>query len=418
LDTLTRRWIALAIGVALAALPVLWLVPGWQAWAYLVWIALVGVGTYYVVSRIGSLRGLVKFIHSLSDPEGLILNKRCSCGDDVSAAVNDFLDNADKCVTDITASASRLVPISRELADGYMMIHQKSQMQNQYGNAVADSVYELESMRVQVHGQNQEISAAVDEAVKGAEDTLSVVAVTSTSMEQLAASTEQTAKQVDVLANVNAQILTIAQTITEIAESTNLLALNAAIEAARAGEHGRGFAVVADEVRRLSAQTQEATANIRELADSVGSESEKTIQQIQQTLGSADTTQEAMTKATSEINLIATAVQRIKGLSDDITAAMQQQQDVAQAASTNVKALVELNESVVSTNESHSVSEADLLKLSDALRDKLSLFQVTENGWDDSLRSKKPAAKEPLQAAASQTTADTGASADDNIELF
>jgi len=283
LDTYTRRRIVLGMGIVLVILPTLWLVPGWYAYAFAAWIVGVGVGTYVVVSRIGSLRELPAFLASLSGEEGLLLHRRCSRDNPISIAINTFLDDADRSVTDITASAGRLVPISRELADGYMMIRQKSQMQNQYGNAVAASVQELEAMRVKVHDQNQEISSAVDEAVTGAEDSLATVAVTSDSMEKLATSTAQAAQQVDVLANVNTEILTIAQTITEIAESTNLLALNAAIEAARAGEHGRGFAVVADEVRRLSAQTQAATANIRDLADSVGAESEKTVHQILQT---------------------------------------------------------------------------------------------------------------------------------------
>ncbi|HWI50559.1 MAG TPA: methyl-accepting chemotaxis protein [Symbiobacteriaceae bacterium] len=130
-----------------------------------------------------------------------------------------------------------------------------------------------------------EYAASVDnataEATQRAEKGAAAMDQTLHGITELSSSVQAASRTVSELGALSAQIGHIVETITAIAEQTNMLALNAAIEAARAGEHGRGFAVVADEVRKLAEGSAKAS---QEIGGLVG--------KIQQGIGQATTVME------------------------------------------------------------------------------------------------------------------------------
>ncbi len=147
-------------------------------------------------------------------------------------------------------------------------------------------------------------------------------------------SSKKTADAVMALGENSKQIGQIVDTISGIAEQTNLLALNAAIEAARAGEQGRGFAVVADEVRKLAESSREAAQQISDLINVTQQDTDKAIEDMEN--GS-----ELVRVGTENIISMGDAFRKIIGIVEDVSAQMQDISGATRDMANNGREIVE-----------------------------------------------------------------------------
>jgi methyl-accepting chemotaxis protein len=85
------------------------------------------------------------------------------------------------------------------------------------------------------------------------------------------------ATQILHLSEQTSQIGMISTLVSDLANQTNMLALNAAVEAVRAGEYGKGFAVVAAEIRKLADQSKKSAEKINILVGDIKNSTNSTV---------------------------------------------------------------------------------------------------------------------------------------------
>ena len=142
--------------------------------------------------------------------------------------------------------------------------------------STAEAIQKQAAMCVDIQGNTDNAESGIKAMIDASRQTDETVKQGADVVEELKEQAHNVAEAsnvtVSVIQSLTAkveEVKSFVESIINISNQTNLLALNASIEAARAGEAGKGFAVVADEIRQLADSSRETANNIQEISGKV-----------------------------------------------------------------------------------------------------------------------------------------------------
>ena len=295
---------------------------------------------------------------------------------DLARNCNTVIANLQQLIQGIISRSTQLAAASEQTSAITVQTTQAIKEQKSQVTQAATATTEMSSTAQGVLQSSNDAVAEIKNADNEAERVKGISLENKEIILQLSHEVEQASTVINKLHKDSASIGSILDVIRGIAEQTNLLALNAAIEAARAGEQGRGFAVVADEVRSLASKTQASTQEIQAMIQVLQSGAHAAVEAMNKGRKQAENCVAKTEVATKALDSITHAVHLAHDMSEQISDAAKEQNQVSHEISKLLESIVSIAEETASGAEQTSESSHEVARLAEELRVSVEQFKV------------------------------------------
>ena len=331
-------------------------------------VSLLGLALIAFASRaiVNPLQAMAVMIEALGDGEGDLARRinyaRQDELGDLSRGMNRFLDVLQPIIASIKTAMQGLNTAAVQSAQGVQANLAATERQRSDIDQVATAMQKMRLSAHEVARNTACASSATDGILRTIEAGTDLIERTTAIVGRQGLDLAATNQQVKTLSLKSERIGVVLSLIRGIAEQTNLLALNAAIEAARAGDQGRGFAVVADEVRGLARRTQDSIQEIHGIIEALQGDMQSVVRSMAVNQQQVSETGALFAELVDSLYSVGSAVMDIARMNGQIASAAEQQSAVAEDIGTAVERIRSVSDELtasarVSVQETRAIDE-------------------------------------------------------------